>query len=168
MLLYHNLFLDQPSTVIKKLNNDSIVIFPMQNFLGYEIGKLFSCLQCPDHHKKDFYVSDPYFEPYSKTMTISIGQVTKTALLSLDIKLRDFLDDITYFNVGPNIYCIFFDSKGVVWMHKNFPRIETIVEQPLKVHLQDIENIDSQAVLKMINENQGSMDLKTKLGEQVK
>ncbi|XP_012531291.1 VWFA and cache domain-containing protein 1 isoform X2 [Monomorium pharaonis] len=154
----------QPSTVIKK-NNDSIVIFSMQNVLGYEIGKLFSCLQCPAHYKKDFYVSEPYIEPYSKTMTISIGQVTKTALLFLDIKLRDFLDNITYFNVGPNIYAIFFDTKGVVWMHKNFPRIETIVEQPLKVHLQDIENIDSQTVLKMINEMEGIIDVKTKLGE---
>lgn len=169
MFLYHNLFLDQqPSTIIKKLNNDSIIIFPMQNILGYEIGKLFSCLQCPEYHKKDFYILDPYIEPHSKTMTISIGQITKTALLFLDIKLRDFLDDITYFNIGPNIYAIFFDSKGVVWMHKNFPRVETIVEQPLKVHLQDIENIESQAVLKMINENQGIMDIKTKLGEQVR
>ncbi|XP_024880040.1 VWFA and cache domain-containing protein 1 [Temnothorax curvispinosus] len=156
----------QPSTVIKKLSNDSIVIFPMQNVLGYEIGKLFSCLQCPDYHKKAYHVSDPYIEPYSKTMTVSIGQVTKTALMSLEIKLRDFLDDITYFNVGPSVYAIFFDSKGVVWMHKNFPRIETIVEQPLKVHLQDIENIDSQTVLKMINEEKGIMDVKTKLGEQ--
>ncbi|XP_025996814.1 VWFA and cache domain-containing protein 1 isoform X3 [Solenopsis invicta] len=156
----------QPSTVTKKLNNDSIVIFPMQNVLGYEIGKLFSCLQCPSHHKKDFFVSDPYIEPYSKTMMISIGRVTQTALLFLDIKLRDFLDNITYFNVGPNIYAIFFDTKGVVWMHKNFPRIETIVEQPLKVHLQDIENIDSQTVMKMINEIEGIMDVKTKLGEQ--
>ncbi|XP_011875650.1 PREDICTED: VWFA and cache domain-containing protein 1 [Vollenhovia emeryi] len=155
-----------PSTVIKKLNNDSIVILPMQNVLGYEIGKLFSCLQCLDQQKKDFYVSDPYIEPYSKTMMISIGQVTKTALLSLDIKLRDFLDDITYFNVGPNVHAIFFDSKGVVWMHKNFPRIETIVEQSLKVHLQDIENIDSQIVLKMINESKGIMDVYTKLGKQ--
>ncbi|KAL0107464.1 hypothetical protein PUN28_014649 [Cardiocondyla obscurior] len=156
----------QPFTKTKNLSNDSIVIFPMQNVLGYEIGKLFSCLQCPDYHKKDFYISEPYIEPYSKTMTISIGQVTKTALLSLDIKLRDFLDDVTYFNIGPNIYAMFFDSKGVVWMHKNFPRIETIVEQPLKVHLQDIENIDSQTVFKMINESQGIMDIKTKLGEQ--
>jgi len=140
----------------------------MQNVLGYEIGKLFSCLQCPDRHKKDFYISDPYIEPYSKTMTISIGQVTKIALLSLDIKLRDFLDDITYFNVGSNVYAIFFDNKGVVWMHKNFPRIETIIEQPLKVHLQDIENIDRETVLEMINEVEGIMDVKTKLGEQVR
>ncbi|KAG5317114.1 CAHD1 protein, partial [Acromyrmex heyeri] len=155
----------QASTVIKKLN-DSIVIFPMQNVLGYEIGKLFSCLQCPNHVKKDFYISDPYIEPYSKTITISIGQVRKIALLSLDIKLRDFLDDITYFNVGSNIYAIFFDSKGVVWMHKNFPRFETMIEQPLKVHLQDIENIDSRTVLKMINEFKGIINVKTKLGEQ--
>jgi len=167
MFLYYNLFSEQASTV-KKLSRDSIIIFPMQNVLGYEIGKLFSCLRCPDHHKKDFYVSDPYIEPYSKTMTISIGQVTDIALLSLDIKLRDFLDDITYFNVGSNVYAIFFDSKGVVWMHKNFPRIETIIEQPLKVHLQDIENIDRETVLKMINDVKGIVNVKTKLGEQVR
>jgi len=168
MFLYRNVFSDQQaSTVIKKLN-DSIVIFPMQNVLGYEIGKLFSCLQCPDHIKKDFYISDPYIEPYSKTMTISIGQVKETALLSLDIKLRDFLDDVTYFNVGSNVYAIFFDSKGVVWMHKNFPRFETMIEQPLKVHLQDIENIDNRTILKMINEFKGIINVKTKLGEQVR
>lgn len=101
-------------------------------------------------------------------MILSIGQITSIALLSLDVKLCDFLDDITYFNTGPNIYVIFFDNKGVVWMHKNFPRIETIIEQPLKVHLQDIENIDNWAVMKMINELQGVIDVKTKLGEQVK
>ncbi|XP_011704249.1 PREDICTED: VWFA and cache domain-containing protein 1 [Wasmannia auropunctata] len=156
----------QASTIIRRLSNDSIIIFPMQNVLGYEIGNLFSCLQCPDYPKKDFYVSDPYIEPYSKTMAISIGQITETALLSLDIKLRDFLDDITYFNVGPNVHAIFFDSKGVVWMHKNFPRVETMVELPLKVHLQDIENIDGATVTRMINEIEGTMDVKTKLGEQ--
>ncbi|XP_011631150.1 VWFA and cache domain-containing protein 1 isoform X1 [Pogonomyrmex barbatus] len=160
------LITDQQPSTIKKLSNDNVLILPTQNVLGYEIGKLFSCLQCPDHYKKDFYVSDPYIEPYSKAMTISIGQITKTALLSLDIKLRDFLDDITYFNAGPNAYVIFFDNKGVVWMHKNFPRIEMIIEQPLKVHLQDIENIDDQIVTKMINEIQGVVDVKTKLGEQ--
>lgn len=101
-------------------------------------------------------------------MTLSIGQITSIALLSLDIKLNDFLDDITYFNAGPNIYAIFFDNKGVVWMHKNFPRIETIMEQPLKVHLQDIENVDNYTVMKMINEIQGVIDVKTKLGEQVR
>lgn len=101
-------------------------------------------------------------------MTLSIGQITSIALLSLNVKLSDFLDDITYFNAGPNIYVIFFDNKGVVWMHKNFPRIETIVEQPLKVHLQDIENIDNYTVMKMINEIQGVINVKTKLGEQVR
>jgi len=101
-------------------------------------------------------------------MTLSIGQITSVALLSLDIKLSDFLDDVTYFNTGPNIYVIFFDNKGMVWMHKNFPRIETIIEQPLKVHLQDIENIDNWTVMKMINEIQGVIDVKTKLGEQVR
>lgn len=101
-------------------------------------------------------------------MTLSIGQITSIALISSDIKLCDFLDDITYFNTGPNIYVIFFDNKGVVWMHKNFPRFETIIEQPLKVHLQDIENIDNWTVMKMINELQGVIDVKTKLGEQVK
>ncbi|XP_072753876.1 VWFA and cache domain-containing protein 1 [Anoplolepis gracilipes] len=158
---------DQQSHVSVKqpLNND-VIILPTQNILGYEIGKLFSCLQCSDYHKKDFYISDPYFDLYSKTMTLSIGQITSTALLSLDVKLCDFLDDITYFNAGPNIYVIFFDNKGVVWMHKNFPRIETIIEQPLKVHLQDIENIDNWTVMKMINETQGVINVKTKLDEQ--
>ncbi|CAL1673299.1 unnamed protein product [Lasius platythorax] len=157
----------QPHISVKQpLNNDNIIVLPTQNVLGYEIGKLFSCLQCPDYHKKDFYISDPYFDLYSKTMTLSIGQITSIALLSLNVKLSDFLDDITYFNAGPNIYVIFFDNKGVVWMHKNFPRIETIVEQPLKVHLQDIENIDNYTVMKMINEIQGVINVKTKLGEQ--
>lgn len=100
-------------------------------------------------------------------MTLSIGQITNVALLLLNVKLRDVLDDITYFNAGPNVYAILFDSKGVVWMHKNFPRTETVIEQPLKVHLQDIENIDSRLVKKMINENEGILNAETKLGEQV-
>lgn len=100
-------------------------------------------------------------------MTLSIGQITSTALLSLDVKLCDFLDDITYFNAGPNVYIILFDSKGIVWMHKNFPRVETVIEQPLKVHLQEIENINNQIVIRMINEIQGVIDVETKLGEQV-
>lgn len=100
-------------------------------------------------------------------MRLFVGQITSVALLSLDVKLRDFLDDITYFNAGPNVYVILFDSKGMVWMHKNFPRIETITEQPLKVHLQNIENIDSQIVIKMIDEMEGIINVKTKLGEQV-
>lgn len=100
-------------------------------------------------------------------MTLSIGQITNVALLSLDVKLRDVLDDITYFNAGPNVHAILFDSKGVVWMHKNFPRTQTVIEQPLKVHLQDIENIDSSQVKKMIDENEGALNMETKLGEQV-
>ncbi|EZA55990.1 VWFA and cache domain-containing protein [Ooceraea biroi] len=148
------------------LNDDNFLILPTQNVLGYEIAKLFSCLQCPNQHKKEYHVSDPYFEPYSKAMTLSIGQITSTALSFLNVKLRDFLDDITYFNAGPDIHAIFFDSKGMVWMHKDFPRLETIMEQPLKVHLHDIENIDSRVVTRMINEAQGTMDVKTKLGEQ--
>ncbi|XP_012215377.1 VWFA and cache domain-containing protein 1 isoform X2 [Linepithema humile] len=148
------------------LNSDNIITLPTQNVLGYEIGKLFSCLQCPDQHKKDYYISDSYFEPYNKAMTLSIGQITSTALLSLDIKLRDFLADITYYKASPHINIILFDNKGVVWMHKNFPRVEMIIEQPLKVHLQDIENIDTRTVMKMINENKGDINVKTKLGEQ--
>lgn len=100
-------------------------------------------------------------------MTLSIGQITNVALLSLNVKLRDFLDDITYFNAGPNVYAILFDSKGVVWAHKNFPRPEIVIEQPLKVHLQDIENIDDLLVKKMINETKGTINAQTKLGEQV-
>ncbi|EFN86965.1 VWFA and cache domain-containing protein 1 [Harpegnathos saltator] len=150
----------------ESLSNDSVIVLPTQNILGYEIGKLFSCLQCPDQRKKDYHISDPYFEPYSKTMILSIGQITNVALLSLDVKLRDLLDDITYFNAGPDIHAILFDSKGVVWMHKNFPRTETVIEQQLKVHLQDIENIDSTLVEKMIDETEGVLSAKTKLGEQ--
>lgn len=167
--LHYNVLLDQqPHINIKESsNNDSIIVLPTQNVLGYEIGKLFSCLQCPDQHEKDYHVSVPYFESYSKTMTLSIGQITNTALLSLDVKLCDFLDDITYFNGGPDVYVTLFDTKGIVWMHKDFPRIETIIEQPLKVHLQDIENISYQTMTKMINEMHGVIDVKTKLGEQV-
>ncbi|XP_014480142.1 PREDICTED: VWFA and cache domain-containing protein 1 [Dinoponera quadriceps] len=148
------------------LNNDSVIVLPTQNVLGYEIGKLFSCLQCPNQPKRDYHISDPYFEPYSKTMTLSIGRITNVALLSLNVKLRDVLDEITYFNAGPNVHAILFDSKGVVWMHKNFPRTETVNEQPLKVHLQDIENIDGRQVKKMINESEGFLNVETKLGEQ--
>lgn len=101
-------------------------------------------------------------------MTLSIGQITNTALLSLDIKLRDFFADMTYYKANPSISVILFDNKGVVWMHKNFPRIEMLTEQPFKVHLQDIENIDTQTVMKMINENKGDINVKTKLGEQVR
>jgi hypothetical protein len=163
------LFSDQQSYNNAKysLNNDSFLLLPTQNVLGYEIAKLFSCLQCSNQHKKDYHISEPYFEPYSKAITLSIGQITNIALLFLNIKLRDFLDDITYFNAGPNIYAIFFDSRGMIWMHKDFPRPEIVMEQSLKVHLQDIENIDSQIVMKMINEMQGVIDVKTKLDEQV-
>lgn len=100
-------------------------------------------------------------------MMLSIGQITSTAILSLDVNLNEFLDDLTYFNAGPNVHVIVFDGKGVVWIHKDFPRIEKIMEQPLKVYLQDIENIDSQTVIKMISDVQGIIHMKTKLGEQV-
>lgn len=100
-------------------------------------------------------------------MMLSIGQITSTAILSLDVNVSEFFDDLTYFNAGPNVHVIVFDNKGVVWIHKDFPRIERIMEQPLKVHLQDIENIDSQTVMKMISDVQGIIHIKTKLGEQV-
>lgn len=165
-----NLLADQQShnnAKYSSLDNDSFLILPTQNVLGYEIAKLFSCLQCPNQFQKNYHISDPYFEPYSKAMTLSLGQITSTALLFLNVKLRDFLDDVTYFNAGPNMHAIFFDSKGIVWMHQDFPRIETIMEQPLKVHLQDIENIDSRVVKKMINMAQGVLNVTTKLGKQV-
>lgn len=135
--------------------------------LGYEISKLFSDLKCSGEHKKDYYLSDPYFDLYSKTMTLSIGHITDKALISLDIKLRNFLDDITYFNAGFHIYAILFDSKGTVWIHKDFPRMEMMMDQPFKVNLHHIENISPETVNTMIQQYEGVLNVKTRLGEQV-
>ncbi|XP_076223132.1 VWFA and cache domain-containing protein 1 isoform X2 [Nomia melanderi] len=157
---------DQEPHVNLKEHNDSIVVLPTQNILAYEISKLFSNLKCSEEHKKDYYLSDPYFDIYSKTMTLSVGQITEKALISLDIQLQNFIDDITYFNAGSNVYPILFDDKGIVWIHKDFPRMETIMEQPLKVKLQHIENIHSETVTMMIEQNEGVVNVKTRLGEQ--
>lgn len=97
-------------------------------------------------------------------MTISVGRITNAALLSLDVKLRDFVEDLTYFNAGPNAYSILFDKKGIVWMHKKFPRVETMLEQPLKVHLRDMEDVDFN---KMINETEGTLVVKNEHGDEV-
>nr|XP_033342707.1 VWFA and cache domain-containing protein 1 [Megalopta genalis] len=157
---------DQEPHINLREYNDSIVVLPSQNILAYEISKLFSDLKCSDEHKKDYYLTDPYFDLYSKTMSLSIGQITDKALISLDIQLQNFIDDITYFNAGPNVYPVLFDNKGAVWIHKDFPRMETIVEQPLKVKLQHIENITPEIVTMMIEQYEGIVNVKTRLGEQ--
>lgn len=100
-------------------------------------------------------------------MTLSIGHITNKALISLDIKLRNFLDDITYFNAGMHVYAILFDNKGIVWIHKDFPRMETMLDQPLKVNLHHIENISSETVKTMIEEYEGVINVKTQLGRKV-
>ncbi|XP_076757338.1 VWFA and cache domain-containing protein 1 isoform X2 [Xylocopa sonorina] len=157
---------DQEPHLNNKEYNDSIVTLPTQNILGFEISKLFSDLKCSKEHKKDYYLSDPYFDLYSKSMTVSIGHITEKALISLDIKLKNFLDDITYFNVGTDAYAILFDNKGIVWIHKDFPRIETMMDQPLKVNLHHIENISPESVRTMIKEHEGIINVKTQLREQ--
>lgn len=148
--------------------NGSVITLPTENVLGYEIARLFSGLKCPNDNKKSYYLSDPYLEHYGKSMTLSVGRVTNTALLSLDVKLRDFVEEFTYFNAGPRAYAILFDRKGIVWMHKHFPRVETVLEQPLKVHLQDIENMDDSTIKKMVDQSEGVMVVMTKLGVKVR
>ncbi|XP_015437765.1 PREDICTED: LOW QUALITY PROTEIN: VWFA and cache domain-containing protein 1 [Dufourea novaeangliae] len=155
----------EPHSNIKEYD-DNIVVLPTQNILAYEISRLFSNLKCSDEHKRDYYLSDPYFDLYSKTMTVSIGQITDKALISLDIQLRNFIDDIIYFNAGSGIYPILFDNNGIVWVHKDFPRMETIMEQPLKVKLQHIENISPETVTMMIEQYEGVLNVKTRLREQ--
>ncbi|XP_076670648.1 VWFA and cache domain-containing protein 1 isoform X1 [Andrena cerasifolii] len=157
---------DQEAHINVMKYNDSVIVRPTQNILGYEISKLFSGLKCSEEHKRDYYLSDPYFDLFSKTMTLSIGKITDKALISLDIHLRNFLDDITYFNVGPRVYSILFDSKGIVWIHKDFPRLETMMDQPLKVNLQHIENINLETVRMMIEQHEGVINVKNRLGEQ--
>lgn len=157
---------DQEPHVNIKEYNDSITVRPTQNILGYEISKLFAGLKCSENHKRDYYMSDPYFDLYSKTMTLSVGHITDKALISLDIQLKNFLDDLTYFNFGPRVYPILFDSKGIVWIHKEFPRVEMMVDQPLKVNLQHIENLNLDTVTMMIEQQEGIINIKTRLGEQ--
>ncbi|XP_046837698.1 VWFA and cache domain-containing protein 1 [Vespa crabro] len=141
------------------LKNDSIITLPTQNVLGFEISRLFSGIKCSHNEIKEYYLSDPYFEPYSKMMSTSIGLITNVTLLYLDVTLKDFLDDLTYLNIGSEAYGILFDSKEVVWIHKDFPRMEMITEQPIKVYLQDIENISSEVAAIMIEKNEGLIDV---------
>lgn len=162
-----SLFTDQEPHSNTKDYNESIITLPTQNILGFEISKFFVDLKCTEQHKKDYYLSDPYFDLYSKTMTLSIGRITGKALISLDIKLRNFLDDITYFNAGMHSYAMLFDNKGTVWIHKDFPRMETMMDQPLKVSLHRIENISPETVKTMIDEQEGVKHVRTQLGEQV-
>ncbi|XP_014215011.1 VWFA and cache domain-containing protein 1 [Copidosoma floridanum] len=148
-------------------NNGSVITLPTQHVLGYEIARLFAGLKCAKEDAKPYYLSDPYFEPYSKAMMLSIGQITNTALLSFDVKLRDFVEDVTYFEVGSQqVHAILLDKRGVIWMHKNFPRMETIIEQPLKVYLHQIENLDEDIVAstRMAQESEGVVQVKTLLG----
>lgn len=149
--------------------NETIVTLPTQNVLGYEIARLFSDTNCTEPNTKDYYLSGPYFEPHSKTMSLSVGQITKTALLTLEVKLKDFVEDVTYFDAGPNSYAILFDKKHNVWMHRNFPRPEIMSEQPLRVALENIENVDKNSVKKMIAEEllEGSYTFNTTSGRSV-
>lgn len=142
------------------MKNDSIITLPTQNVLGFEISRLFSGIKCSHNEIKEYYLSDPYFEPYSKMMSTSIGLITNVTLLYLDVTLKDFLDDLTYLNIGPDAYGILFDSKEVVWIHKDFPRMEMITEQPIKVYLQDIENISSEDTATMVEKNEGLIDVR--------
>lgn len=144
--------------------NGSIITLPTQNVLGYEIARLFSGLKCSPEDHKDYYVSEPYYEPFSKAVTMSVGQITNTALLSLDIRLSNFIEDLTYFNAGTDVNAILFDKNQVVWVHKNFPRID-FMEQSFKVYLQNIENIDVHVVRKMIDQFEGFIEIKNMLGE---
>lgn len=109
---------------------------------------LLTGIKCNKEDVKQYYLSSPYYEPYSKVMMLSIGHIANTALFSYNVKLRDFIEDITYFNAGEHAHAILLDKQGVVWMHKNFPRMETIVEQPFKVYFQDIENVNETEILK--------------------
>lgn len=156
----------QTHSNIKNISEDTITL-PTQNVLGYEIAKLFVGLKCSSDERKDYYLSDPYFEPYTKAMMMSVGQITNVAVLSLVVKLKDFLEDVTYFNAGPNTHAILFDNNEIVWMHRNFPRMEMIAELPLKVYLHNIENIDSETIQILLKQSEGFKVIETKLGAKV-
>lgn len=153
--------------------NESIATLPTNNPLGYDIARLFASLDCPKEHKKIFYLSDTFLDPFSKTLTVSIALASTdnlsklTVLISLDVKLREFVEKITYFNAGRNNHAVLFDKKGLVWMHKNFPRVETLVEQPIKVYFHDIESVDKSVVEGMISKTDGSLQLINKLGKKI-
>ncbi|XP_034936002.1 VWFA and cache domain-containing protein 1 [Chelonus insularis] len=148
--------------------NETTATLPTNNPLGYDIARLFANLDCPQANKKHFYLSDVFLDPFGKALSVSIARATDKVLISLDVKLREFVEKITYFNAGPVNSAILFDKKGLVWMHKNFPRIETLVEQPIKVYLRDIENLDQNLVDEMITITQGSKLTQNNLHKTVK
>ena len=132
----------------EKLINGSFITLPTQHVLGYEIAKLFSGLTCSDEDKKPYYLSEPYFEPHAKSMMVSVGLITNTAVLSYDVRLQDFVEDITYFDPGPHqLHALLVDKRGMLWMHRDFPRMEMIVEQPLKVYIHDLENFQEDVLI---------------------
>ncbi|KAK0095373.1 hypothetical protein PV326_008544 [Microctonus aethiopoides] len=143
--------------------NESIATLPTNNPLGYDIARLFANIKCENEHKKVYWMSDIFLDPFTKTLSVSVAHETDTALIALNIKLGEFVDVIAHFNAGRNNHAILFDKKGVVWMHKNFPRLETLVEPPIKVYLHDIENIDKAAVNEMIKRSEGMMKLVNKM-----
>ncbi|XP_057341737.1 VWFA and cache domain-containing protein 1 [Microplitis mediator] len=147
--------------------NESTATLPTNNPLGYDIARLFANLQCPIINRKYFYLSDIFLQPYGKTLGVSIVRATDDVLISLDVKLREFVEKITYFNAGFNNNAVLFDKKGLVWMHKNFPRIETLSEQPIKVYFHDIENIEKDFVVEMIETPAGVRELTNKLNETI-
>ncbi|XP_001603244.1 VWFA and cache domain-containing protein 1 [Nasonia vitripennis] len=158
----------QPRVNVKEFSaNGTVITLPTQHVLGYEIARLFAGLKCNKEDVKPYYLSEPYFEPYSKAMMLSVGQITNTALLSFDVKLRDFVEDITYFEAGAHqVRALLVDKRGTLWMHKNFPRMETIVEQPLKVYLHDLENLDEKTMIRtgMADQPEGMVEVKSQLG----
>ncbi|KAL7286208.1 hypothetical protein TKK_0019506 [Trichogramma kaykai] len=149
-----------------KFSNGSVIVLPTQHVLGYEIAKLFTGLKCNKDDVKPYYLSEPYFEPYSKSMMVSVGQITNTALLSFDVRLQEFVEDITYFDAGPHqLHALLVDKRGLLWMHKDFPRVEMIVEQPLKVYIHDLENLQKNILVStgMSEQAEGVIEIHTLL-----
>ncbi|XP_074098201.1 VWFA and cache domain-containing protein 1 [Cotesia typhae] len=145
--------------------NESTATLPTNNPLGYDVARLFANLECPIINKKSFYLSDIFLQPYGKTLGVSIVRATDDVLISLDVKLREFVEKITYFNAGFSNNAVLFDKKGLVWMHKNFPRVETLSEQPIEVNLHDIENFDKDLVVEMIERPKGAKEVQNKFNE---
>lgn len=147
--------------------DDSIITVPSKNILGYDIAGLLSTLDCPMINKKNYYSSGIHYDQYSKTIVIAITQITDIALITLNIKLDELIQDITYFNAGPHTRAILFDKKNQVLIHKNFPRIEMLQEQPFKVNLRDIENINDADITEMINNIEGNKKSINKLDKKI-
>ncbi|XP_044016065.1 VWFA and cache domain-containing protein 1 [Aphidius gifuensis] len=149
-------------------HDDSMITIPSKNLLEYDIASLLSTIDCPMINKKNnYYLSDNYYDQFSKTVFLSIQNITDIALISLNIKLDELIQDVRYFNAGPHTRAILFNKKNHVLMHKNFPRIEMLQEQPLKVNLRDIENIDDADIAEMINNNEGNKKLINKLDKKI-